>query len=112
MEKEEREAQEAKAREEAAARRNAAREATAAQKAQAARGEADRIADAKAAMEARYVLYVFVCMMSVNMRMCQDALGVRGFPTLFFPALVGGSDTGGMHRLLAHFDLSGSAFSA
>ena len=110
MEKEEREAQEAKAREEAAARRNAAREATAAQKAQAARGEADRIADAKAAMEARYV-FLYVCMI-VNMRMYQDALVVRVFPTLFFPSLVGGSDTGGMHRLLAHFDLSGSAFSA
>lgn len=56
MEKEERDAQEAKAREKAAARRTAAREAAAAQrKAEAARGEADRIADAKAAMEARYV---------------------------------------------------------
>eukprot|EP00903_Cladosiphon_okamuranus_P010591 g10015.t1 len=59
LEEEEKEAREAKAREEAAARRSAAREAAAAQsKAAAARGEADRIAKAKAAMEARVMAAV------------------------------------------------------
>ena len=93
MEKEEREAQEAKAREEAAARRNAAREATAAQKAQAARGEADRIADAKAAMEARYVfLYVCmsVCLYDRKYAYVSRRTSSQGFPDVVFSRSGGG----------------------